>query len=158
MKYLLTAKLVCMTCIIMSLSSCIKNAEQSPIGCEPHPELVLPVNILSAATQEDLFFAASPRYQTSDLFFFRRSDVARKDTLRARVIGNTTGTIRVFLIPVRNGAGRNTLIMKIKDQPVDTIIYSVQNNDGDCPYLSLNTVFFNVKSLQPTEGRYNLTK
>jgi hypothetical protein len=136
--------------------SCIKDADEPIIGCEPSPPLMLPVNVLDAGTSEDLFFSATPRYPVSDLYFFRKADISRKDTIRPTVAGNAN--VKVFLIPLKNTAVGDTLIMKIKNQADDTIIYSVKNGNGDCPYITIDKVSYNGTELAPIESRYFIRK
>lgn len=115
--------------------SSIKKNDELITGCEPRPALSLPVNILDIKTSEDLFFSSTPKYQLKDLYFFNKSDAARKDTIRASVINNiNNANIKAFLIPLTISTGDNVLIMKIKDNADDTIILSVKEIKGECSY------------------------
>ncbi|WP_295772138.1 hypothetical protein [uncultured Mucilaginibacter sp.] len=138
--------------ILVSVSSCIKEVDEPVIGCEPSPQLVLPLNIVDATTSEDLFFSATPRYQVKDLYFFRKADANRKDTIRPNVYGNAN--VKAFLVPLKLQTTGDTLIMKIGTQADDTIIYSVKNVSGDCPYTTINGVLYNGSELVANESRY----
>ncbi|MVN90486.1 hypothetical protein [Mucilaginibacter aquatilis] len=138
--------------ILVSVSSCIKEADEPVIGCEPRPQLVLPLNIVDAATSENLFFSATPRYQVKDLYFFRKADVNRKDTIRPTVYGNAN--VKVFLVPLKIQSTGDTLIMKTGNHADDAIIYSVKNVNGDCPYTTLYNVLYNGSELAASGSGY----
>lgn len=156
MKHTIIFRIALLAGISVFTLSCLKSADEPVIGCEPSPPLMLPINVLDASTSDDLFFAVSPRYTVSDLFFFRKADVSRKDTIRPRVI--ETANIKVFLVPLKVQATGDTLIMKIKNQIDDTIVYSVKHFNGDCPYTTLDKVLFNGTELVSNEARYFIRK
>lgn len=156
MKNTFILKFVIAIFISISVVSCMKDDKEQPIGCEPAPVLSIPFNVLDASTGQDLFFSASPRYQTSSLYFFRKKDQARKDTIRPMIWG--TGANRVFGVQVTNAITQDTLLMKIAANPDDVIIYNTKNGTGECPYLIFDKVLLNGTLLTANQGKFNFLK
>lgn len=156
MKQSILIKYALVIFISVTVSSCLKNPAEQPLGCEPAPPLVLAFNVLDAGTGQDLFFSSSPRYPVSNLYFFRKKDQVRKDTIRPAIV--EIGTTRIFTLAVTNLVGQDTLLMRIFSNPDDQIIYSMKNGTGECPYLTFDKVLLNGTTLTATQGKFSFLK
>ncbi|WP_316743323.1 hypothetical protein [Pedobacter antarcticus] len=112
-------------------------------------------NVVDKQTGEDLFFVDTPRYNTSQIVFFKTSDKLQKDTIRPAIEGSgKTGFFKLALI---NTVERDTLIMKLPAkgpaQSTDLYIYTIKKTGGDCPQSLLDRSFINGIEITPENGR-----
>lgn len=156
MKQAISFRLLLLAVIITLLFSCSKNGKDS-VNCtlQLNP-IKINFNVLDKTTNEDLYFSSNPRFQTKDLYLFNKKDVARKDTIRPAITGS--GTTRSFQYIVDYSSLQDTLILRTDDLSDNTLIYTIQKTNGDCPNYKLINVIFNGSIITPMQDKYIFLK
>ena len=140
---------------LASIPGCSKN--DATYGCSAQVSpIIINFNVLDKATNQDLYFSSNARFQTKELYFFKKKDAARKDTIRPTITG--TGANRYFQYTSDYTSFQDTLVLKTGNLPENTLIYTIQKTDGDCPNYKLGTVSFNSSALSPSSEKYILMK
>ena len=116
---------------VLSLSACLKNTQDdTTIVCEPPVAPYAAFKVVDQASGEDLFFADKPKYQLKDFYAFKSGDKAHHDTIKPQIY--STGTNRIFLLPLDYSKTKDTLIIKVASTPDDQFAYTVVHNVGPC--------------------------
>ena len=151
-------RFLCPLVTLLLLQSCEKKGAGEEITICPAfiPPAYADFKVVSAQTNEDLFFSNQPRYKVNDLYFFKIQDILRKDTIRPDVLG--AGAARYFKIRLVNTSLRDTLVLKIADLPDDRFIYTLKKTEEPCPNYGLDKAFLNNKELAIDDGKLILKK
>ncbi len=129
-------------------SACIKN-DGKVCSIMPSPKPVN-FNVVDASTRQDLFFSANPQFALKDLYFFRRADKSRKDTIRPEVLGS--GNSRYFRYDLSNIAPKDTLYVKVGNLPDAILVYHTIPTGRPCTADLFDKLFFNGLVVKPNEG------
>jgi hypothetical protein len=143
-------------CPLLMLTACSKNDEIRVACLHYIPPLFADFNVVSSQTNEDLFFSNMPTYEIKELFFFKIKDKLRKDTIRPDVVG--AGAARYFKIRLNNLVPRDTLVLKIANNPDDSFIYTIKKTVEVCPNYILDKAFLNNKEIATDKGKLTLEK
>jgi hypothetical protein len=140
----------------VSIAGCSKSNEDA-INCtlQVNP-VILTFNILDKLTKEDLYFSPNPRFKIKDIYFFKKKDVSRRDTLRPTI--NGSGTDRTFQYTTEYNTLKDTLTMKMGGLSDDSLTYTIETTNNPCTNYRLSNVTFNGSIISPTFDKYNLYK
>lgn len=155
MKNVFSLWLLFFVLVLASISGCSKNSDTNNCTLQVNP-IVINFNVVDKATNQDLYFSTSPTFQTKNLYFFKKKDIARKDTIRPIITGQ--GTARFFQYNIDYTSLQDTLILKTGNLPDNTLIYTAQKTDTTCPNYNLTTVNFNGSVLTPSSNKYQFLK
>lgn len=142
--------------VSVSISSCSKNDSVTNNCTAQVNPIIINFNVLDKATNQNLYFSPNPRFQTKDLYFFKKIDVARKDTIRPIITGS--GTSRYFQYASDYTSLQDTLVLKTGNLSDNTLVYTIEKTDNKCPNYKLATVNFNGSALSPSSERYILIR
>lgn len=131
-KYLLS-----FSCMVM-LVACMKDAEDEIIGCDP-PESNGAFRLVDKTSGADLFLGSNPRYKRADVKIYPFKYKNDKDTLRLSMY--TSATLSAFIFNLKSSG--DTILVKIADTPMDTIIYTVNKPSNHCQPNTIDKAYFN---------------
>lgn len=131
-KYLLS-----FSCMVM-LVACMKDAEDEIIGCDP-PESNGAFRVVDKTSGTDLFLGSNPRYNRTDVKIYPFKYKNDKDTLRLSMY--TSATLSAFMFRLK--ISRDTILVKIADTPMDTLIYTVKMSSNHCLPHTIDKAYFN---------------
>lgn len=131
-KYLLS-----FSCMVM-LVACMKDAEDEIIGCDP-PYSTSAFRVVDKTSGADLFLGNYPRYKRADVKIYPFNYKNDKDTLRLSMV--SSATLSAFIFPLK--ISRDTILVKIADTPMDTLIYTVKTPSNHCLPHTIDKAYFN---------------
>lgn len=140
--------------VAVSISGCSKSDSTINVCTLQVNPISINFNVVDKATNQDLYFSSSPRFQTKDLYFFKKKDLIRKDTIRPTI----TGTSRYFQYASDYASLQDTLVLKIGNLSENTLIYTIQKTDSECPNYKLGTIMFNGSVLSASSEKYILLR
>ncbi|WP_432709944.1 hypothetical protein [Pedobacter sp.] len=156
MKYSHSFYLFFITIGMISILGCAKDDDE-PINCTLQvAPVIINFNFIDKTTSEDLYFSTNPRFQIRDLYFFRKKDVAMKDTIRPSVIGSGTG--RSFQYNADYSKLNDTLILKTGNLSEDTITYIIEKTNTPCLNYKLGSVTFNGAIVSLSSEKFKFLK
>jgi len=133
-KYLLSVT------AILILAACMKQSEDEIIGCDP---------VISAAGFQlvdktsglDLFLESTPTYKPADLRIYPVNYKNETDTLALRPI--VSGTRQVFVFELKPAKVKDTVLLKIADTRMDTLVFTVKMPSNPCLRSTVDQAWFN---------------
>jgi hypothetical protein len=131
-KYLLS-----FSCMVM-LVACMKDAEDEIIGCDP-PESNGAFRVMDKTSGADLFIGSNPRYKRADVKIYPFNYKNDKDTLTLSMFSSATQSAFIFSLKT----SRDTILVKIADTPMDTLIYTVKKSSHHCLPNTIDKAYFN---------------
>ena len=141
---------VTMAFIVLMLSACAKK-EEDRIACVLSVRvLLLNINVVDAATQQDLYFSNNPRFSTKDIYIFRKGDQSRKDTIRPDVV--TEGNNRFFRMLIGYGP-EDTYILKTGNLTDNIIVTKIGKTETVCSDYLVEQVTFNGSVVKAKDSR-----
>lgn len=123
---------------ILMLASCMKEPEDEIIGCDP-PESIGAFRIVDKTSGADLVIGSNPRYKRADVKIYPFNYKNDKDTLRLSMYTSATMSAFIFNLKI----SRDTILVKIADTPMDTIIYTVNKPSHHCLPHTIDKAYFN---------------
>lgn len=125
------------SCMVM-LVSCMKDAEDEIIGCDP-PYSTGAFRVVDKTSGADLFLGNNPRYKRADVKIYPFNYKNDKDTLTLSMF--KSATLSPFIVPLK--ISRDTILLKIADLPMDTLIYTVKMPSNHCLPHTIDKAYFN---------------
>lgn len=123
---------------ILMLASCMKDAEDEIIGCDP-PESIGAFQVVDKTSGADLFIGSNPRYKRANVKIYPFNYKNDKDTLRLSMY--TSAKLSAFIFNLKTS--RDTILVKIADTPMDTIIYTVNKPQNHCLPHTIDKAYVN---------------
>lgn len=142
--------------LLSAITSCSKNNTETKNCTLQLNPININFNVVDKNTNQDLYFSSNPRFQTKDLYFFRKTDVARKDTIRPTITG--TGVERSFQYTFQYTSFQDSVILHTGNLSDNTISYAVKKTDDVCTQYKVSTVSSNGSTLIPSSGKYIFVK
>jgi hypothetical protein len=144
-----TCLVVMMAFMLLILSACAKKEEDGIACAFSIRVLLLNFNVVDAVTQQDLYFSSKPRFDTKDIYIFKKEDVSHKDTIRPNVMG--VGNNRYFSIPL-GYESEYTFILKTGNLTDNTVTYQVGKTETVCPDYQVKQVSFNGTAVKANDS------
>lgn len=131
-KYLLSFS------FILMLAACMKDPENEIIGCDP-PDSNGAFRIVEKTSGADLFLGSNPRYKRADVKIYPFNYKNDKDTLTLSMFSSATQSAFIFRLKV----SKDTILVKIADMPMDTLIYTVKTPSNYCLPYTIDKAYLN---------------
>jgi hypothetical protein len=128
---------LCFSYMVM-LAACMKNVEDENIGCDP-PESNGAFRVVDKTSGADLFLGSNPRYKRADVKIYPFNYKNDKDTLTLSMFSSATRS--AFIFRLKNS--RDTILVKIADTPMDTLIYTVKKSSNHCLPNTIDKAYLN---------------
>jgi hypothetical protein len=142
--------------VLLLLSACVKKEEEKLACVLSVRVLLLNFNVVDASTQQDLYFSANPRFSTKDIYFFKKADQSRRDTIRPNIVG--VGNNRYFSIPLSYNP-EETFILKTGNLTENNVAVRISKTENVCTDYQVEQVTFNGSLINAgNNGVYTLSK
>ncbi len=123
---------------ILLLASCLKEPEDEIVGCDP-PYSSGAFRVVDKISGTDLFVGSKARYKLADVRIYPFHYRNEKDTLRLSVF--SSATLSGFIFPLK--VSGDTILVKIADLPMDTLIYTVKKPSNQCIPRTIDEAYVN---------------
>jgi hypothetical protein len=143
--------LKCTSLIMLYLLASCSKKEESVNCLAVYISPTLNFQVVDKTNNVDYFFSSSPVYAASDLKIYFKNATNKIDSISPPVRNNDTQKFFSFTAPTAKL--KDTCVIKIKNLPADTLIFTVQNTRDDCPQPYINSVKINQNTVVSTTPR-----
>jgi len=140
--------------IVLLLSSCLKDTDNAEaVYCDPAVSNAA-FRVVDKNTKTDLFFGDTPKYKQADLKIYPLKYKSETDTLQLKTFTSTS--VKAFIFTIKHA--QDTLLIKIADTRMDTLIYTVNQPTNVCSPYSIKQAYFNRDEILQENGVFILKK
>jgi len=133
-KYLLSVT------AILILAACMKQSDNEVIGCDPVVSAA-GFQLVDKTSGADLFLGNTPIHKPADLRIYPVNYKNETDTLALKSI--VSSTRQVFVFELRQAKVKDTVLLKIADTRMDTLVFTVKMPSNPCLRSTVDQVWFN---------------
>lgn len=141
---------------LLIMAACHKDIDNSgTIYCDPGISYA-GFRVVDKTSNTDLFFGSTPRYKRADLKIYPVDYKNEMDTLTLRTFSSATQ--QAFIFTIQSANVRDTILVKIADTGMDTLIYTVKRPSNACAPYSIEQAYFNRNEIFQDNGVFNFKK